>query len=203
MPVHKGLHAGVEHGKDRYAHNHAENAEEASEDGDRKDNPEAGKPGGIAEDFRPEDIAVKLLDKDNQDTEIKRLPGINHQHKEGAGNTADPRTEKGNHIGHADNHAYQNGIRRADNTGADKADDADDNGVYDLAADKADEGTMDEAEICYQLVPGLAVKYGIDYFLCLSGKFFFTSQQINGDNKADNKVPERFKYADYAQGNSF
>ena len=195
--VYQGLDARIEYGEDRYTHNHAEDAEQTAEYGNREDNPEAGKPRGVTENLRTEDIAVELLENDNQDAEVERLSGIHHQHKEGAWNTADPRTEEWDYVGHADNHAYQNCVRRAYDTCTDKADNAYDNGVHNLAAEETDKRAMDKAEIGDDLIACLAVKQGVDDLFRLPGKFLFAPQQVYGDDKADHKVPECLKHAEH------
>ncbi len=62
---------------------------------------------------------------------------------------------------------------------------------------------MDKAEIGDDFVAGFPVKNGVDDLFCLSGKFLLASQQIDRDDKTDDKVPERLKHTDHAQGNRF
>ena len=64
-----GQHA-VQHGKQRHADHHAREAHHAAEQQNGEHDPEARQSGGVAEDFRSEDIAVKLLQQQHKNDEI-------------------------------------------------------------------------------------------------------------------------------------
>ena len=70
--------------KHRHAQDHACEAEEAGRDGDRRKHPEARDADGVAEDLRPDDIAVHLLQDQNEDDEIERLQRVHQQNEDAA-----------------------------------------------------------------------------------------------------------------------
>ena len=75
LSVDQRFHACVEYGENRNANDHAENTEQSAEYGNGKNHPESGKPCGIAKNLGAQNVAVKLLDENDQDTKVERLLG--------------------------------------------------------------------------------------------------------------------------------
>ena len=98
--------------KCRHADDHSHKAKKPSKEQDGKQDPETGKSRGIPQDLRSQDIAVKLLQYQDEYKKIQALHGAYHQDQEGAWNRSDKGSEKRNDIGHADNHADKEHIRQ-------------------------------------------------------------------------------------------
>ena len=101
-----GQHA-VQHGKQRHADHHAREAHHAAEQQNGEHDPEARQSGGVAEDFRSEDIAVKLLQQQHKNDEIQRLHRTDDHDQNGTRNRTDERPEKRDNIGHTDDNRNQ------------------------------------------------------------------------------------------------
>ena len=56
----------IDHSKYRHAHDHARQSEDAGEDSDGDEDPEAGQTHAVAQDPRPEDVTVELLQQKNE-----------------------------------------------------------------------------------------------------------------------------------------
>ena len=101
--------------------------------------PEARDADSVAEDLGTNDVAVHLLQNNDEDDEIERLQRVDQQNDQRTRHRADERTEHRNDVRHADNRRNQRRIRHLHERHADVAQDADDRRVYDLADDKARE----------------------------------------------------------------
>ena len=82
----------------------------------------------------------------DEDDEVERLQRVDQQNDQRTRHRADERAEHGDDIRHGDDHAHEHDIRHAHDRAADIADDADDGGVNDLAADKAHERRVREPD---------------------------------------------------------
>ena len=142
-------------------------------------------------------LKLFLLYNQYQNNEIQSLQRINHQYKQSAWNSADPWTEKRDNIGHADNHAYEDCIGSTYNIGTNKANNADYDGIHNLAPDKANKCTMNKPEGGNNFVSCFAVEQCVYNLFRLSSKLLFTAEYIDGNNKANDKIPECLENADY------
>ena len=113
------FHKGIAHihgckpvynGKCGNPDDHSHKAHESAKQQDGKQHPEAGKPRGIPQDFRSQDVAVKLLEHQDEDKEIQAFHRAHQQYEKCAGHGSDKGAEKGDHVGHSDNHAHQKHI---------------------------------------------------------------------------------------------
>ena len=100
-------HRAVQHRKQRHAHRHADKTEYTAEQQDRKHNPEARQAGRVAQNFGAEDIAVKLLQGENEQHKINRLNRADYHDQDGARNRTDERPEKRDDIGYTDDNRNQ------------------------------------------------------------------------------------------------
>ena len=137
--VDKLLRQTVEGGKDRHAHDHADDAEQIAADHNRKEYPQCRDANGRPEDFGADEVAVQLLDDEDQHTEDDRLQRIYQQQDKHAWDCADKGTEHRDNIRNADKHADQHGKIKPQDRHGRKGDNADDGGVDDLAHKKARE----------------------------------------------------------------
>ena len=136
---------GGEAGQDRHAEEHPRDAEEAAAHQDRHDDPEAGEARLVAQDLGADDVAVHLLQGEDENGEIHRLQGAVQQDEEDAGDGPQEGAEEGDHVGDAHDDADKGRIREVQKGAADEADEADDEGVQDLAPDEAGEDLVHPA----------------------------------------------------------
>ena len=73
------LHRGVNDGEGRHGQQHAHEAEQAAAHDDGEHDPEAVDADGAAEDLGADDVAVELLQNENDDGEDQRLHGRDEQ----------------------------------------------------------------------------------------------------------------------------
>lgn len=96
----------------------------------------------VAQDQRTDHIAVQLLERQHKEGEIHRLDGRIQQNQKDAGDGAQEGAEEGDHIGDAHDHRDQRRVGELEEAAADKAEDPDDEGVQQLAPDKAGEDAV-------------------------------------------------------------
>lgn len=106
-PVGEVLYQRLQAGEDGDAQEHSQHPGKAAAHGDGHHHPEAGDAGGIAQDLGADDVAVDLLQNDDEDDEDQALLGAHQQDQEGTGYCAQERPEEGDHVGDAHHHAYQ------------------------------------------------------------------------------------------------
>ena len=74
-PVHQILGQHLQAGKHRHAQEHTQHAAEAAANQNGHHHPEAGDARGVAQDLGAQDVAVKLLQDDDEDHEEQALLG--------------------------------------------------------------------------------------------------------------------------------
>ena len=147
--MHKLLRQTVERGKDRHADHHADNAEQIAAHHDGEQNPQCRDADGRAENLRADEVAVQLLDNQNQHAEDGGLNGVDQQQDKDAGNRADEGAEHRDDVGNADEHTNQHGEIQPQNRHGHKGNHADDGRVNDFAdeeAGKVDVGIVADAQ---------------------------------------------------------
>ena len=195
-PVHKRADAR----EDRNAEEHTQHAAEAAADHDGHDDPEARNAGGFAEDLRPQNIAVKLLQCDDEENEIKALLGADEQDEKRARNGAEERAEDRNDVRHAHEHRNNWRIRELEDRAADEAEDADDERVEQLSAHEAAEDTVSLGHGAQRAAVRRFGQNGVEDLLRLLGKALLAREQIDRDHHADEKVLEEDDDAPDAAG---
>lgn len=121
------------------ADNHTDQAEEIPADDNREENPERRDANRIAENHRADEIAIQLLDNQNQNQENQRLPRIEEEQNHRAGYRADERAEHGDDVRDADNDADERRVRQAEDVHADKRQYTNNRGIEDFSGEKAAE----------------------------------------------------------------
>lgn len=71
--VEKGADTGVDNCKQRYADNHSQYAHQTAKQRDGKDDPEAGESCRASKNLGPQNIAVKLLQQQNEENEVQAV----------------------------------------------------------------------------------------------------------------------------------
>ena len=131
---------------------HADEAEEAAEQEDREQYPEAAETGRVAEDARAEDIAVELLQDQDEDEEVYTLYRARQQNQDEGWDRTDERAEKRNHVRYADDDGNEHRVRHLHKAQAEEAEPADDEGVDDLADDESAEDPVDVGELLHHML---------------------------------------------------
>ena len=88
---------------------------------DGHDDPVAGDARGVAQNFGPQDVAVKLLEGHDEDHEHQTLLGTDQQDQECRRHRAQEGPEEGDHDGHAHHPADQRGVGQFQEGAADNA----------------------------------------------------------------------------------
>lgn len=76
-------------GEYRHAEEHTQHAAEAAADKDGDDDPEARNADGLAQNFGTEDVAVELLEGNNENDKVEALAGAHEQDQKRAGDRAE------------------------------------------------------------------------------------------------------------------
>ena len=186
--------------KHRHAQNHARKAEEAGGNGNGRKHPEARNADGVAENLRPDDVAVHLLQDKNEDDKIERLQRVHQQNEERARHKADDRPEERDDIRHADDRGDQSRVRHFEDQNTDVTQNADDGGIDDLTDDEAVEHAVDVAAEVENMIGSLGREQGDDDFLALRLKCLLRPENIDRRDKADEEVHKALDKGDYGTG---
>ena len=182
---------GIDDHEHRHAQQHPPEAEQPCAEDDGEHDPEAVDADGAAEYFRSYDIAVKLLEDNDEDDEHKALERVDKQDDERARHGADERTEKRYHVRHAHNDAHQQCIRHIQQRTADVADKPYDGGVEKLAVYKPGEGAVCERETAADLLRRFNGEEAVQPALGVGGERLVVCKDVDGDDDADDEVVYR------------
>lgn len=181
----------VQHRKQRHADDHADKPEQPAGQQNGEHHPKAGKAGGIAQNFWAQDIAVELLQRKDKKHEVKRLERVDEKDKQPAGNGTDKRPEKRDDVRYAHHHADEHRIRHAQRCHPDKTQDADDEGIQQLAVDEAAEYPVSKTCVIQHDIGAAGAQAAVQQFFGLCGKKLFAVEHINGDDDADEYILEK------------
>ena len=120
----------------------AQHAAEAAADKNGDDDPEARNADGLAQNFGTEDVAVELLEGNNENDKVEALAGAHEQDQKRAGDRAEEGTEDGDDVRHAHKDRDDGRVGELQNRADDEAQNADDERVEQLAAHKAGEDAV-------------------------------------------------------------
>ena len=194
-PVQQILHQLLHAGEDGYAQEHTQHTAEAAAHQNSHDDPEAGDAGGVAQDLRPQNVAVKLLEHHDEDHKEQALLGTDQQNKEGRGDSPQKRPEKRDDVGHAHHHADQRGIGHLQNGTPDEAQCADDERVQQLPPDKAGENAVDLPRTVDDGVGLLLVQHRVYHLAAAGQAFLLHGHQIDGHDDAHDQVGSEADHA--------
>ena len=110
---------------DRYAQEHASNAPQPAAHQDGHNDPEPGYTRAVSQNPRAQNIAVKLLEGQDEEDEVQALDGAVQQDQKRTGNGPQEGTEEGNDVGDPHHHADQRGVGKFKEAGKEKAQDSD------------------------------------------------------------------------------
>ena len=196
--AHQLGHRAVKHSEQRYTDRHAHKAEHAAEQEDRKHDPEARQSGRVAQNLGPKDVAVKLLQGEDEQHEIDRLDRADHHDQDGARDRANERPEKRDDVGHAHDHRDQQRKRlvhrhqaEADKQPqADKAQYADNQRVDQLAGDEPAEYTVHIGHAPHNAVRPANREQAVRDLFGLRTKGVLAVQDIERNDNADQDIEQ-------------
>ena len=154
-----------------------------------EEDPEGGKARGVPQDLGADDVAVHLLEDDDEDQEDQALPRVGEQQQEGAGDGPEEGPEDRDDVGDPHNDADEGGIGHPQDRQDHPADDADDQGVHELAGDKAAEDLVDVPQMPEDGVAGgAALDRGVEDLFPLAHELIPAQKHIDHDDDADDEV---------------
>ena len=171
-----------------HADEHSGKPQELGEYEDGKHHPEGGKPGGIAEDLRAEDVAVELLEQEDKHQKHKRLDRVLGEDDDKGRNRPDERPEVGNYIGDTDNDAHKHDIGHIQQRHPDEAEHADDGRVDDLAGDEAAEDGVGLPGQIEQEAGVLLTEEGVHDLAHLRQKALLSHKHIDRNDDANHQI---------------
>ena len=129
-----------------------------------------------------------MLEDHDEDHEHQTLLGADQQDQECRRHRTQEGPEEGDHVGHAHHHADQRRVGHFQDGTADKAQDADDEGVQQLAADKAGEDGVHPPRAAHDRVGIFLRQRGVDRLAAASQALFLHAHQIDGHDDAHDQV---------------
>lgn len=182
---------GVDHSEDRNTEEHTEHTEQTAHQNDRKHNPDTADTNTVAEDGRTENVAVDLLNHQNdggEDEGCAKTAAGSDQDDHSARNGTEEGTKHGNDIGHTDDQRDHRVVGGAEDPKEKIYDDHNDGRVDDLTADKLTEfdvnrfGKMAECHVATEGEKGEAETFD------LFDQEFLGSQEVDRKDQTDQEV---------------
>ena len=181
---------GVEHGKDRHAKKHPGKAEDTAEDQNGNEHPEVRNAKLFTQNAVFDDVAVDLLQNENENAEIQGVDGLVDHQEQGRGHRTEEGAKEGNDVRHADDRADERRIGHAHEQHAEVGDDADEHGVDDLAHNIAAEDAVRPAGQLQQAIGMLATEDRHGDLLGLRTELFLKDQDIYGRDDAKQDIED-------------
>ena len=181
-----------DYGEDGDTDDHTHHAPQGATNGDGDDDAQGADTGVVAQDLGADDVAVQLLNDKDKDQEQKCFIGVGDQHYEEGGDGSDEGAEDRDDVGDAheggDEQVIGGDLKNAQH---DEGQDADDQGVQDLAVDEAAEGLVGQGRDLTDTAVVFLAEHGSAEFADLGNALFFRGQNIKGDEKAEKQVLDR------------
>ena len=187
-------------GEYRHAEEHTQHAAEAAADKDGDDDPEARNADGLAQNFGAEDVAVELLEGNNENDKVEALAGAHEQDQKRAGDRAEEGTEDGDDVRHAHKDRDDGRVGELQNRADDEAQNADDERVEQLAAHKAGEDAVGLAGGAQR---ALIVRRGderVEQLARVEAEGLLAGEDVNGNDDAHEQVLGKDQHAQHAAG---
>src|SRR5699024_7961414 len=108
--VDEHLYDVVDHSKERHSDQHSHKSKQSASKEDSEDHPERRQSRSVPQDLRLDEIAVHLLQYDNEYNEGDPLHRVGQQDQHGAGDPADIGAKERNDVRHSHHHAHQHRI---------------------------------------------------------------------------------------------
>ena len=196
-PVEGSRAVSVNNCKDRDADNHSDESEESAAYQHREQYPEASQACAVSQDLRSQDVAVKLLERDDEYDEIQAVHRVDHQKQQRRRDRSDERSEERDDVRDADDAADQQAVLPSEDAHDDEAQDTDDDGIDDLAADESSESLIRVLCAFQDLFCSLFLEVRDDDLLRLRRQRVFDVQDVDADDNADHEVEEESDSSEY------
>ena len=164
-----------------------------------EEDPEGGQARGVAQNFGADDVAVHLLENDDEDDEHQALARVGEQQQQSAGDGAEEGAENGDDVGDAHDDADEHGVGYVQDGQDDAAEDADNQGVQELSGDKAAENLVDGPQVPENRVAGAAFFHqGEEELFPLAHELVPAHKQVDHDDDADGEVQQASGHVHHA-----
>lgn len=174
--------------KDGHTDEHTQRSHDSTADEDGKDNPQGTEVYGFAQNLWPQNIAVELLQNQNENADYDGKRRVNQKRDKDCRNCTDEGSEIGNHIGHADDECQNQREGRLDNRQPDEGKDTDNQRVNRLADDEVLEDMMDTVCLIEELFGSFLCGEGINPLVQLFGKTFLIQKHIEGNEDCHDEI---------------
>src|SRR5699024_9032764 len=138
-----------------------------------------GQAGGVAQNLGADDVAVQLLQDEDESHKPEGLDGVGDEDQQGGGHRADEGTEEGDDVGEADDDRHQQGAGEAHNDADDIAQHADDGRVHNLANDEPAEGAVNIGDLLQNQVGPVGAEDAVEQQLALGRKPFAGGEKVH------------------------
>ena len=189
--VHQLAQEGVEHRADGDAEDHTHQAKGVAAHGDGGQHPDARQTHGFSHHTGIDQVALDLLEDQNEDHEPQGLDGADQQDKESADEDADESAENGDEGGEANKDGHHRGIGHVKEDHANKAQGAQDHRLGDLAGDEVGEGFVGQGDQAHEPGGLFLGQQGQDDLLGLAAQGFLLGQDIDGEDEGQHEVDRR------------
>ena len=174
--------------KERNTDDHADEAPQTAEKQDGKQDPEAGKAGGVAEDLRADDVAVQLLQDQDEEDEPDGLDRVLDQNQQGGRDGTDERAEEGDNVRHANDDRDEQCARELDDDADDVAENTDDGGIQNFAVDESTEHFIGVEDFLHDEICPMRLDDAVQNHLGLLRELLAAGEQVNRDDDANDEV---------------
>ena len=185
------LHQRVDDGADRHAQQHTQYAEGAAADGDGCQHPQTRQTHGLAHHPRVDEVALHLLQNQQEDQECQGFDGALEHDEERAGGRADPRAEDGDQRQRRDDDRHRQGVGKPQEQHTEAAQRSEDHGLRHLPGDEAGEGVVGQVQHRQQLVGGLLGQGAAQQPLGLGEERLLLRQHIQGEHQRQQHIHQR------------
>lgn len=185
------LHQRIDHGAHRHAQQHTQHAEHSAADGHRRQHPQSRQTHGLAHHPGVDEVALHLLQNQQEDQEGQRLDGADKHDEERTRGRADPRAEDGDEGGEADDHRHRQGIGQPQNQHTQAAQGAQNERLRHLAGDKAGKGVVGELEDVHGALARLLGQDGQQQAFGLGKELLLLRQHIHGEHQRQQDIHQR------------
>ena len=179
----------IERRKQRHAQQHPPEAHEMVEQQQGEEHPKGRQARRVAQNFGADDVAVHLLQDDDEDQEDETFVGVGQQEQKRRGDGPKEGTEDGDDVGDAHDGADETGVGDAQNGQAGGTEQADDEGVQQLAGDEIGKDAVDDPQVLQDAVAGGALAAeGEEKFFTLAHEVVPAHEHIGHDDDPNDKV---------------
>ena len=165
-------------GENRYPDKHTQRPHDSTAYYNGKDDPQRAYIQRVPQNLGPQEVAVKLLQSKDEQTDPDAVDGADEQCDDDCGNAPQEWPEIRNHVGNADDQTQYQNQRRFDESQTNERQNADDQRVQGFAYDEALKDIVDTAAVVKNTVCCFFRSQSINDFPQLAQKVFFVKEHI-------------------------